>query len=72
MFTGTLATLTKGEALLEMMMTMEYDALGIGNHEFDYGVEPLKKVFLKYLFLYLEQISFIKTQVKFSVDLILS
>ena len=43
MFTGTLATLTKGEALLEMMMTMEYDALGIGNHEFDYGVEPFKK-----------------------------
>jgi 2',3'-cyclic-nucleotide 2'-phosphodiesterase (5'-nucleotidase family) len=43
MFTGTLATLTQGEALLEMMMTMEYDALGIGNHEFDYGVEPFKK-----------------------------
>ena len=42
MFTGTLATLTNGEALLEMMMTMEYDALGIGNHEFDYGVEPFK------------------------------
>tara|TARA_B100000700_G_scaffold105798_1_gene119497 strand:- start:8636 stop:10195 length:1560 start_codon:yes stop_codon:yes gene_type:complete len=43
MFTGTLATLTQGEALLEMMMTMEYDAFGIGNHEFDYGVEPFKK-----------------------------
>ena len=42
MFTGTLATLTKGEALLEMMMTMEYDALGIGNHEFDDGPETLR------------------------------
>ena len=37
------------QALLEMMMTMEYDALGIGNHEFDYGVEPFKKgIYLKY------------------------
>ncbi len=43
MFTGTLATLTKGEAILEMMMTMEYDAFGIGNHEFDYGVEAFKR-----------------------------
>ena len=40
MFTGMLANLTEGEALMEMMMTMEYDALGIGNHEFDYGIEP--------------------------------
>ena len=37
MFTGMLAKLTKGEALMEMMATMGYDALGIGNHEFDYG-----------------------------------
>ena len=43
MFTGMLANLTQGEALMEMMMTMEYDALGIGNHEFDYGIEPFKR-----------------------------
>ena len=43
MFTGMLANLTEGEALMEMMVTMDYDALGIGNHEFDYGVEAFKK-----------------------------
>ena len=43
MFTGMLANLTQGEALMEMMMTMEYDALGIGNHEFDYGIEAFKQ-----------------------------
>jgi 2',3'-cyclic-nucleotide 2'-phosphodiesterase (5'-nucleotidase family) len=37
MFTGTLSNLTRGEALMEMMMTMNYDAMAIGNHEFDYG-----------------------------------
>ena len=43
MFTGMLANLTQGEALMEMMMTMEYDAFGIGNHEFDYGIEAFKR-----------------------------
>ena len=37
MFTGTLSLLTKGEALLELMIAMGYDAMGVGNHEFDYG-----------------------------------
>ena len=37
MFTGMLAKLTEGEALMEMMLTLGYDAFGIGNHEFDYG-----------------------------------
>ena len=37
MFTGTFSFLTKGEALMEMMDAIGYDALGIGNHEFDYG-----------------------------------
>jgi len=44
MFTGTLSFLTKGEALMEMMAAMRYDAMVIGNHEFDYGsdnFEPL-------------------------------
>lgn len=37
MFTGTMSFLTQGEALMEMMTVMRYDALGVGNHEFDYG-----------------------------------
>lgn len=37
MFTGTVSLLTKGEALIEMMIAMGYDAMGVGNHEFDYG-----------------------------------
>lgn len=37
MFTGVLSNVSKGEMLMEMMMTMKYDAMGIGNHEFDYG-----------------------------------
>ena len=37
MFTGTLSKLTDGEALLEMMLLMRYDAMSVGNHEFDYG-----------------------------------
>lgn len=37
MFTGLLSRLTYGEVLMEMMITMGYDAMGMGNHEFDYG-----------------------------------
>ena len=37
MFTGMLAKLTSGEAMMEMMLVLGYDAFGIGNHEFDYG-----------------------------------
>jgi 2',3'-cyclic-nucleotide 2'-phosphodiesterase (5'-nucleotidase family) len=43
MFTGMLSKLTKGEALMEMMITLRYDALGIGNHEFDYGWQNFRK-----------------------------
>lgn len=28
---------THGEALMDMMISMRYDAMAIGNHEFDYG-----------------------------------
>ena len=42
MFTGMLSKLTRGETLMEMMTTLEYDALGIGNHEFDYGWENFR------------------------------
>ncbi|MBM3773247.1 MAG: bifunctional metallophosphatase/5'-nucleotidase [Acidimicrobiia bacterium] len=37
MFTGLVSQATKGEALMEMMRAMRYDAMAIGNHEFDYG-----------------------------------
>lgn len=43
MFTGQLSFLTKGEALMEMMMSMQYDAMAIGNHEFDYGADNFIK-----------------------------
>jgi 5'-nucleotidase/UDP-sugar diphosphatase len=39
MFTGTISNLTRGAALMEMMRLMRYDAMDIGNHEFDYGAE---------------------------------
>lgn len=43
MFTGTLSRLTEGEALLETMLVMGYDAMGVGNHEFDYGWQPFER-----------------------------
>ena len=36
-FTGALAKLTNGKLAFELMITMGYDAMGIGNHEFEYG-----------------------------------
>jgi 2',3'-cyclic-nucleotide 2'-phosphodiesterase (5'-nucleotidase family) len=36
-FTGTLAKLTRGELPFELMITMGYDAMCIGNHEFEFG-----------------------------------
>ncbi|MFC1850821.1 bifunctional metallophosphatase/5'-nucleotidase [candidate division CSSED10-310 bacterium] len=38
-FTGTLSKLTQGELPFELMITMQYDAMAIGNHEFEYGWE---------------------------------
>ncbi|MEM1435035.1 MAG: bifunctional UDP-sugar hydrolase/5'-nucleotidase [Pseudomonadota bacterium] len=38
-FTGTLARETRGEVSFELMLTMGYDAMVIGNHEFEYGWE---------------------------------
>ena len=43
MFTGMLSNLTRGEALMEMMAGMKYDAMAIGNHEFDYGSDNFEK-----------------------------
>lgn len=36
-FTGALAKLTSGRLAFELMITMGYDAMAIGNHEFEYG-----------------------------------
>ena len=38
-FTGALAKETGGELAFELMTTMGYDAMAIGNHEFEYGVD---------------------------------
>ncbi|MBP1555380.1 MAG: bifunctional metallophosphatase/5'-nucleotidase, partial [Oscillospiraceae bacterium] len=35
----TIGTLTKGEAIIELMNGMRYDIAVPGNHEFDYGTE---------------------------------
>jgi 2',3'-cyclic-nucleotide 2'-phosphodiesterase (5'-nucleotidase family) len=43
MFTGMISFLTRGEALMEMMRAMRYDAMAIGNHEFDYGSENFSR-----------------------------
>ena len=40
-FTGALAKLTEGALAFELMITMGYDAMAIGNHEFEYGTEIL-------------------------------
>ena len=38
-FTGPyISTLTKGEAIIDIMNTMPFDAVAVGNHEFDHGV----------------------------------
>ena len=37
--TGALAKLTQGKLAFELMITMGYDAMAIGNHEFEYGHE---------------------------------
>lgn len=36
-FTGALAKLTEGKLAFELMITMGYDAMAIGNHEFEYS-----------------------------------
>lgn len=42
-FTGPyISTMTKGEAIIDIMNTMPYDAVSVGNHEFDHGVDNFK------------------------------
>lgn len=41
-FTGSLAKLTNGQLAFELMNAMQYDAMAIGNHEFEYGEQVLR------------------------------
>ena len=46
MFQGTaLSNLTRGRSVVEIMNAMEFDFMGIGNHEFDWGLEEIFKYF---------------------------
>ena len=47
MFTGTVSSLTRGEALMDFMSLLRYDAMGVGNHEFDYGWQPFDRAMLR-------------------------
>jgi 2',3'-cyclic-nucleotide 2'-phosphodiesterase (5'-nucleotidase family) len=44
LFTGMLSFLTKGEAIMDLVTAMRYDAIAIGNHEFDYGADNFEKL----------------------------
>ena len=37
------ANMSQGESFIEMMNAMKFDALVLGNHEFDFGQAELKK-----------------------------
>ncbi|MBQ6493501.1 MAG: bifunctional metallophosphatase/5'-nucleotidase [Erysipelotrichaceae bacterium] len=41
---GALGSLSKGEIIINIMNKMDYDAVAIGNHEFDYGMDQLSKL----------------------------
>jgi 2',3'-cyclic-nucleotide 2'-phosphodiesterase (5'-nucleotidase family) len=44
LFTGMLSFLTKGEAMMDLVTAMRYDAIAIGNHEFDYGADNFERL----------------------------
>ncbi len=41
---GVAGTLTQGDAIVKVMRAMKYDVAIPGNHEFDYGMEPLMEI----------------------------
>ncbi len=41
---GTLGTLSKGQAIIDIMNEVGYDVVTLGNHEFDYAMPQLKKL----------------------------
>ena len=44
---GTYGTVSQGEIVIELMNTMDYDAVIFGNHELDYGMERLGELMKK-------------------------
>ena len=46
MFQGTaISNMTEGEAVVNMMNMMNFDAMGIGNHEFDWSIDTILNYF---------------------------
>lgn len=46
MFQGTaVSNMTKGKLVIDCMNMIEFDMMGIGNHEFDWGIEEILKYF---------------------------
>ncbi len=46
MFQGTaISNMTQGKAVIDIMGMMEFDVLGIGNHEFDWGINTILNYF---------------------------
>lgn len=46
MFQGTaISNMTHGKAMIEIMNAMKFDCMGIGNHEFDWGLETVLNYF---------------------------
>lgn len=46
MFQGTaISNMTRGLSVIEAMNLMQFDFMGIGNHEFDWGIEEILKYF---------------------------
>lgn len=46
MFQGTgISNITQGRAVLEVMNMIGFDAMGVGNHEFDWGIEVILDYF---------------------------
>ena len=43
LFTGTpIADVSRGRAVIDVMNAIGYDAVAVGNHEFDYGIDTLR------------------------------
>lgn len=46
MFQGTaISNVTEGKAVIDAMNEMDFDMMGIGNHEFDWGIEKILRYF---------------------------
>lgn len=41
---GTTGAISRGQYVVDVMRSVGYDAVTLGNHEFDYGIEPMFKL----------------------------